>query len=168
MSSRSLLVLLAATFVTACSTPTPPTLTVKDSKITSMDIAGAVVTADLDAYNPNSFDIVVKSFEGRMVVDGNKDMGAVSLQKPITLTANAHTTVAAPLALKWQDLSPLTSLALSPRAVPYVVSGTAHAGTSSVAIDVPFRAEGSITREQVTSTVAGSLPAMPFALPKAL
>lgn len=141
----------------ACQKPQPPQLTPKEARITAVDLSGFDMRVKLDAFNPNGFELSVRSVVAHVVVDGTRDLGTVTAPLPFNLPANARTTIDAPLSVKWKSAADLATLATSKRAIPYVVDGTASIGGSSLSVDVPFKLEGTITPQQLQQAGLKSL-----------
>ncbi len=158
-----LAVLLGTLAVTnaGCSKPKAPQLTPKEVAVTKVDVAGFDMRVKLDAFNPNGFDIAVRSIVAHVIVDGTQDLGTVTASQPINLPANAHTLVDVPMNVKWKGLGGLATLAQARKPVPYTLDGTANIGGDNLNVDVPFKLTGQITPEQVQSAALKSLQAIP-------
>lgn len=152
---------LAAVGVCGCTKPKPPQLTPKEAAVTAVDIGGFDMRVKLDAFNPNGFDIAVRSIVAHVILDGTQDLGTVTASQPITLPANAHTLIDVPMNVKWKGIGGLASLAQARKPVPYTVDGTATVGGESLNVDLPFKLEGKITPEQVQQAAAKSLKGIP-------
>lgn len=153
--------LLALSATGACSKPQPPQLTPKEAKITSVDVTGFDMRVKVEAFNPNGFDLSVRTVVAHVVVDGTQDLGTVTSSQPINLPANARTLIDVPINVKWKSAVGLASIAASKRPVPYVVDGTATIGGASLNVDVPFKLQGVITAEQLQQAGLKSLQGIP-------
>ena len=149
--------LVGAVVLSACSKPQAPTLVPKEATVTDVSLTGFDMTVKLDAFNPNSFPIAVRSMSAHVIVNGNQDLGTVTSNTPINLPANAHTLVDAPLNVKWKGAAGIASLAQARQPVPYVVDGTATVGGESLNVDVPFKLTGTITPQQLQTAAQKSL-----------
>jgi LEA14-like dessication related protein len=152
---------VASTGMCGCTKPKAPQLTPKEVAVTAVDIGGFDMRVKMDAFNPNGFDIAVRSIVAHVIVDGTQDLGTVTASQPIGLPANAHTPIDVPMNVKWKGIGALASLAQARRPVPYVVEGTATVGGESLNVDIPFKLEGKITPEQVQQAAMKSLQAIP-------
>ena len=145
----------------ACSKPLPPQLTPKEAKVTSVDPTGFDMRVKMEAFNPNGFELSVRSVVAHVVVDGTHDLGTVTAAQPMSLPANARTLIDVPLNMKWKGAVNLATLAASRRPIPYVVDGTATVGGESLNIDVPFKLQGTMTPEQLQAAGLKSLQNIP-------
>jgi len=150
---------VAALQSSGCSKPEPPQITVKDAKVTEVDLGGLTVAVNADAYNPNKIPLTIQSVTGTVRVDGKYDLGSVTVSKAMSLPAGAHTPVSVPLAMKWQNVTTMTALATSTQSIPYTVTGTVAVGGEQLSLELPFQVQGTLTREQITQAVVRSLPA---------
>lgn len=165
MLRRSLLVGFVALSLFACSPPEPPTITVKEAKITGVDLRGMSISVHVEATNKNRFDLTLGSFEGKILLDG-KDAGTVTLVKPLTLATGERTPVDVPLFLTWNDLGMVAAAALSGRDVPYSVDGIVGIGGGKLSVRLPIKASGTIPQKDLATAAQRSLPKLPFAIPK--
>lgn len=137
--------------------------------MTDVSLTGFNMTVKLDAFNPNSFGISVQSVSAHVIVNGNQDLGTVTSNAPITLPANAHTNVDAPMNAKWKGVGMLAQLSQARQPIPYVVDGTASIGGEHLNVDVPFKLNGTITPQQLQAaaqkSVQDALPALQGILP---
>lgn len=148
-------------FIAACSKPQPPQLTPKEAKITSVDIAGFDMRVKMEAFNPNSVELSVRTVVAHVIVDGTQDLGTVTSAQPFSLPPNVRTVIDVPLTVKWKSVGSLAQIAAAKRPVPYTVDGTATIGGESLNIDVPFKLQGTLTPEQLQSAVVKSLQGLP-------
>ena len=149
------LVLLAAF---GCKKPDPPTLTPKQATVTGLTLAGVDLQLDVDALNPNSFDLQAQRVTARVVVDGKYDVGTVTVNSGLTLPAGKSVTISVPVSVKWTDLTQMVTLAAANRPIPYTVEGTATIGGSTLNVDLPFHLDGTLTQAQLTQAALNSLP----------
>jgi len=153
-----LLVLLAALALGACSKPEPPTVRPLSGRVTAISPAGIDVEAKLEAYNPNDFDIAVKSFTATVTLDHQYAAGTVTSTHPVTLPAGKKKVFDLPLAVKWNDVLALAPLALSNRDVPWDADVRVTVSGAGVDVDLPFKLTGVLTHAQITQAVGRSLP----------
>lgn len=159
------LALLLASAGAGCSKPKPPQLTPRSAKVTKLDLAGVDLRVEMEAFNPNGFDLAVRRVTGHVVIDGKYDLGTVAVDQPITLPAGARTNLDVPLSVKWNGAQTFAAIGAARRAVPYTVDGTATIGGERFNVDVPFTLKGEITEEQVVSAALRSLQNLPGLFP---
>lgn len=159
-AARSLLA-AAAVALAACSAPEPPTVQPLSGRVTQIDAGGITVEAKLEAQNPNDFDIEVKSFTAKIVLDGKYDIGTVTSQHALTLPANKKKVFDLPISMKWSDAAAIAPLALGSRDVPYEASGKVKVAAKSVGIEVPFTVTGVVTHAQIMQAVGSAIPKIP-------
>jgi LEA14-like dessication related protein len=160
LSARALLV--AATLaLSACSPPEAPTVKPVSGKVTGINTSGIEVEAKLEAYNPNDFEIQVKSFSAAVTLDHQIKVGTVSSPQTVTLPAKKKKVFEIPISVKWNDVLALAPLALSNRDVPWDADGTVKISASSLDVDVPFKVNGTLTHQQITQAVGRSVPRIP-------
>ncbi len=160
LSARSLLV-AAAVALSACSPPEPPTVKPVSGRVTGINTGGLEVLAMLEAYNPNDFEIQVKSFSAKVTLDRQIDLGTVSSPQSVTLPAQKKKVFEIPISVKWDDVASIAPLALSNRDVPWAADGTVKIAARSLDVDVPFKVSGTITHQQIVQAVGRSVPRIP-------
>jgi LEA14-like dessication related protein len=152
------MVFAAVMAIAACSKPQPPEITVKDAKVTAVDMVGLTVSVNAEAFNPNNIPLTIQRVSGSAKIDGKVDLGVVTVSTPMNLPAGARTPIAVPLTMKWQNVTALTSLAAGAPSVPYTVTGTVAVGGEKLSIELPFQVQGTMTREQITQAAIRSIP----------
>ncbi len=166
MQRRAFLFALAAVpLVLACEKPKPPTLVVVKAQVTGVDARGMTLSVQVQATNPNDFDLVVSSFAGALTLEG-KPAGNLALVRPITLTPGAARPLEVPLSLTWNDAGAIALLAISGKDLTYTFDGLATVGGSKITLPIPIAAKGTIPNKDIAKAAQKSLPALPFALPK--
>ncbi|MCL2723423.1 MAG: LEA type 2 family protein [Polyangiaceae bacterium] len=151
-------VLVAAISLAGCAKPEPPELTVKQVKVSRIDLGGIEITVDVETFNPNSIELSARRVTGQVLVDGRYDLGTVTVEKPVVLPAHGKTNIETPLSLSWQSVTTLASIAVSNRPVPYTVKGTVNVGGDRLNIDMPFTTQGTFTAQELAQAAARSLP----------
>lgn len=141
-----------------CSKPEPPQITVKDAKVTNVDLAGLTVSVNAEAYNPNKIGLTIQSVTGSAKLDGKYDLGAVTVSTPMSLPAGARTPITVPLAMKWQNAMTVTAIAASAESIPYTVAGSVAVGGERLSIELPFEVQGTLTRAQIMQAAIRSIP----------
>ena len=159
-SARSFAV-YALLALAACSKPEPPTVKPVSGRVTGINTTGLEVEAKLEAYNPNDFEIQVKSFTATITLDRNINVGAVSSARAVTLPAKQKKVFDVPMSVRWSDATQVAPLALSNRDVPWEAEGKVKVGGDSLDVDLPFKVSGIITHQQIVQAVGRSLPKIP-------
>jgi LEA14-like dessication related protein len=162
---RSALLLGGLLALSACSRPEPPTVTPISGKVAGITAEGLDVEAKLEAYNPNDFEIEVKSFTASITLDRSIAIGNVTSPRVVTLPANKKKIFDVPIGVKWNDVAQLAPLALSNRDVPWEATGTVKIGGRAIDVELPFKVHGVITHQQIVQAVGRSLPKLPVPLP---
>lgn len=160
----SLVVSLVAS--AGCSRPEPPTFLVKSVKVSQIDLVGVSLDVGADVKNPNRFGLTVKEVTARVLLDGTREAGQVTLTKPVELPASGSASVVVPLRMQWAGIGAGATIAAERRDVPYVVDGTASIAGGPLVVAVPFKANGTLTRAELESAVGSALPKLPFFVPK--
>jgi LEA14-like dessication related protein len=155
------LVLVAASFVVACSKPEPPVITPKEASVTAITGTGVDLRASLEAYNPNRIALDARTVTAKMVLDGKYDLGTVTIPHAIALPAGARVTLDVPVSIKWNDFAPLLTLAASNHDVPYEITGTVNVGGEKINFDLPFSVKGTMTHAQIVQATMRSIPQIP-------
>jgi LEA14-like dessication related protein len=146
----------------ACSKPVlvAPTLAPKEARVTGISPSGISIEVTLLATNPNSVDIPAKQAKAHVVLDKQIEVGVATFDENVTLPANATTEVGVAVSLRWHDILPIATLAMSDRSIPYTMDGTVSVG-DTVSFDLPFTIEGTITHDQIVKATLNSMPAIP-------
>lgn len=159
---RALTLLALSLFGFACTRPAPPTLSPKRAAITAISPDGISIDVVLATTNPNSFDLAAGDVTAHFVLDGHVDLGTATFPQTIALPAGTTKDIDVPLTLRWGSLVPLLQIAESGRAtVPYAVDGSVALGGDLLHIQVPFRIEGAVAREDIWRAVGRSIPGLP-------
>ncbi len=161
MSFARSLVLAAALALAACAPPQPPTVKPVSARVTAISATGLDVEARLEAYNPNDFDIPVKSFSATITLDHNYEAGTVTSTQAVTLPAGKKKVFSLPISLKWNDVAALAPLALSPRDIPWDADVKVHVDAKGTDVELPFKLTGVLTHQQIMTAVGRSLPRIP-------
>jgi LEA14-like dessication related protein len=157
----ALVLVVASLLALACSKPEPPSLVPKSATITAMSLGGMDLRLQLDAFNPNGFDLTAQRVTAKVTLDGKYDVGVVTANTALMLPGGKSTPLDVPIAVTWSDAAQLATLAAANRPIPYVVNGTAAIGGEKLNVDVPFRIDGVLTPEQLKRAVMKSLPMLP-------
>jgi hypothetical protein len=147
----------------ACTKPEPPKLTPKGIRVTSVTSTGLGVEADVDAENPNGFELSATAFTGRLVLDGKLEAGTVRVDQPFALPAHATTELRVPMTFAWSSLAAVAPMATR-ASVPYTVDGTVTIG-GRLSLAIPYALSGTLTQAELVKIVASSLPRLPGLLP---
>jgi len=146
-----------------CSRPRAPTITPEKASITSLGPDGIGMLLQLGLDNPNSFELAGRALTAKVVLDGTRDLGTVTVPNGIKLPAGKRTNLSVPMTLPWKDVTALIALAGQGRDVPYEVDGTITVGGDTFHADVPFHLASVLTRDQLVQATVKSLPR--FTLP---
>jgi len=159
--ARPLLAAVATVALVACSRPEQPTIQPISGRVSAISNTGITVEAKLEAYNPNDFEIAVKSFTATIVLDHQHNIGQVTSAQAVTLPARKKKVFDVPIAIKWNDVGALAPLAMSNKDVPYDASGTVKVGSGSFEVEVPFKVSGVVTHAQISQAVGKAIPHLP-------
>ena len=151
--------------ITACSKPVPPTVTPKSAEVKSVSPAGLEVALTIDVDNPNSIPLTAQRVKAKVTLADNVELGEVVVDTKITIPANSHKEIVAPLSVKWSDLGAIGVLAATRETIPFTVDGVASVGVKDphldVHFDLPFKTHGSVTRLQLVEITNKALPTIP-------
>lgn len=154
--------------LTGCSKPVPPTLETKETVTKAVTFAGLELEVTMVAKNPNGIPLKARKVKARVKIDSNIDLGEVTVDSKVEIPAKGSKEIVAPLSLKWTDAASVASLALAKEKVPYTVEGTAEIGNDTINFDVPFKSEGTLTREELMKIGKEAVPQLPFPIPSGL
>lgn len=154
--------------VTSCKKPVPPQIVVEGAKVTKVGLGGVEVTVHVAATNPNSFDMTFKSVTAQLTLAGKYPLGQTKLTQAISIPKGQTVQVDVPMTSAWQDMTTLGILAAQNAAIPYTVNGTFAIGGDTLAVNIPWSAQGTITHELLVASMLESsgLPGLPIPLPK--
>ena len=161
MSSARSLALVTALALVACSRPEPPTVKPISGRVTAISATGLDLEAKLEAYNPNDFDIPIKSVTAVITLDHQYNAGTVTSTHPVTLPAQKKKVFDLPISVKWNDVTSLAPLALVNRDIPWDADIKVEVDTKGVTVTVPFKLSGVLTHQQIVTAVGRSLPRIP-------
>ena len=94
-----------------CSRPRAPTITPEKASITSLGPGGIGMLLQLGLDNPNSFELAGRALTAKVVLDGTRDLGTVTVPNGIKLPAGKRTDLSVPMTLPWKDVTALIALA---------------------------------------------------------
>jgi LEA14-like dessication related protein len=161
MNAARALLLAAALGLAACSRPEPPTVRPISGRVTSVGSNGIALSAKLEADNPNSFEVSIKSLTATITLDGKYNVGTVTIPNAITLPAKKKKTFEVPISMPWGNVAEIAPLALQIRDVPYEVKGTVKGGADGLDLEVPFTVTGVVTHQQIQQAVGSAIPKLP-------
>src|SRR5262249_14825889 len=131
-------VLLAAALgLSACTKPEPPTVKPVSGRVAGISGAGIDVEAKLEAYNPNDFEILVKSYTATVTLDKRIEIGSMTSSHPLSLPAKQKKVFDVPISVKWNDVAVLAPLALVNRDVPWEAEGTVKIRADTLDVSLP-------------------------------
>jgi LEA14-like dessication related protein len=155
----SLFSLLAIACLAACSRPEPPTIVAERVRVTSIGPTSIALDVTATVTNPNQIDLVARSLTAHIVVAGAYDVGTVEIPVTTVLPAGRATKLDVPLTVNVKDLSGLAALALASSTIPYSVEGTVGLGGDLIHVELPYRLESSIPKDQLVSAAMKGLGA---------
>ena len=165
MLARILVLALSLLFLPSCSKPVAPTLTPKNATVKAVTPEGIQVALTIDVDNPNDIPLSAQSVKAKVTLADKVELGEVEVDTKVSVGAKSHKEVVAPLEVKWTDVSSIAMLAATNDTIPFTVDGTAAIGVKDAHIDVhfnvPFKAHGSVTREQLVEITDKALPKLP-------
>ena len=133
----------------ACSKPKPVQITPQSAQLSSIGPNGVGVALVLNVRNPNGFPIIAQAVSATFELQDGSELGRGSSTAAFTIPAEGVTALPAQLSMGWTNVGALTPYALSGKALPYRISGTARLGGESLNVDVPFSISGQLTPQQV-------------------
>jgi LEA14-like dessication related protein len=152
---------LAATSLAGCTKPEVPTVKPVSGRVIGINTSGVEVEAKLEAYNPNDFDIEVRSYTANLTLDHTINLGSVTSQRVVSLPAKKKKVFDVPMNVKWTDAQQLAPLALSAKDVPWDADGKVKIGGDSIDVELPFKVNGVVTHQQIVQAVGRSIPKIP-------
>ena len=165
MLIRLVLFCVSLLVLAGCSKPVPPTLTPKSATVKSVTAEGIQVALTIDVDNPNDIPLSAQSVKAKVTLADKVELGEVEVDTKVSVAAKSHKEIVAPLEVKWSDVSSIAMLAAANDTIPFTVDGTAAVGVKDAHIDVhfdvPFKAHGSVTREQLVEITNKALPKLP-------
>jgi len=127
----------------------PPKIEPRAVRVTSLSLTTIQLRSELDVTNPNSFPLVVRSVEGKLLVGSGVEIGRGQMPSGARIPAHGTERVVADMNLTWSNLVAFAPLATQGKPVPYTFDGTANVGGEKLNVDVPFKIRGELTAEQV-------------------
>lgn len=100
---------------------------------------------DLLIFNPNAYDLTVRSVAANVTAQGH-DLGMVEHAQQINLPAGQNVPLVTDVTVPWGDLPSLAATALMQSAIPYNVRGRVIAVYGNFEIEAPFELDGQIPR----------------------
>jgi LEA14-like dessication related protein len=146
----------------ACSKPSPPGLEVKSGRLANISPTGVGVELTLAAWNGNDVDLAAGNVRAHVVLDKRIEVGAATVEQRVTLPAHQTTDLQVSATIPWANLLPLAQLTLGDRQwIPYNLDGTMTLGGDLLNVDVPFKTEGRVSREELLRATLNSIPGAP-------
>src|SRR5437899_11169179 len=99
----AILLVLFASLALACAKPEPPKLVPKSATVTAASLGGIDMRLQMDAFNPNGFDLSAQRVTAKVTLDAKYDVGLVTANTAITLPAGKSTPLDVPIAVTWSD-----------------------------------------------------------------
>lgn len=129
-------------------------------RVTSIGPTSIALAVTATITNPNQIDLVARNLTAHIVVAGTYDVGTVDLPVTTVLPAGRATKLDVPLTVNVKDLSGLATLALTSTAIPYSVDGTVGLGGDLIHVELPYRLESSLPKEQLVNAAMKGLGAL--------
>ncbi|MEZ4220216.1 MAG: LEA type 2 family protein [Polyangiaceae bacterium] len=145
-----LLLAFTVAATTSCSKPKPPKITPHAAKIVSVSATGLKLGCELDVENPNSFPIVVRRVNGKLLVGSGVEIGTAEVKGTTRVGGGKTERVPSEFDVAWTNLGALAALGSTPK-MPYTFEGLANVGTDDWNLDIPFRLKGELTRAQLVA-----------------
>jgi LEA14-like dessication related protein len=98
---------------------------------------------DLEAQNPNRFDLTLKSFECTIYLK-NEEIGKGRLKNEILIPSSSTTRIQVPVDAKFKDLGASLKAIFTGGDLPYKIEGKADVSTAFGSLNFPFSKEGPI------------------------
>lgn len=149
------LFLALALLSTSCSKPEPPKIEPRSIQLVSL--IPTKLKVEMDATNPNSYPIVVRSVKGRLSLGAAKNVADGTVDQSISIPAKATTRVTSEIQVNWSSVIVPPEVMNPQKAVPYTFQGTANVGAKSLNFDVPFEMKGEFTHAQLINSAATGL-----------
>lgn len=153
---------LLATTLTAvsCSRPQPPRITPRAAAVSGIDASGLRLRVQLDAHNPNGFDVTVQRIDVDVTI-GGQALGRSSVTNRVRLVSNRDVPITVDVAAGWRDLPGLLAASVLNENVPYRLEGTARVGGERLNVDVPFRMESTLPRRILIDAAGNTVNGLP-------
>jgi LEA14-like dessication related protein len=98
---------------------------------------------DLDAQNPNRFDLTLKSFECTIYLK-NEEIGKGRLESELLIPSSSTTRIQVPIDATFKGLGGSLKAILTGGDLPYKIAGKADIRTAFGSLNFPFSKEGPI------------------------
>lgn len=120
-----------------------PSFTLQGINIRPVALTEMTILVDLDVYNPNNFDLKLKSFDYRVYLK-NEEIGSGRLEKELLVSSSSTTKIQAPVAARFKDLNAVLKLVWTEGNLPYKIEGSAEVKTFWGGRNLLFTKEGQI------------------------
>lgn len=151
--------------VAGCEKPKPPTLKPESALVKKVHAAGVDIDLTIDAQNPNKVPLFARKITATVKLDDSIDLGEVVVDTKVKIDPESNGKITAPLSLKWGDVKAVAMLATQKEVIPFTVEGTAEVGVERAHFDVPFKTQGTLTRQELMTL---GVNALPFQIPTGL
>ena len=152
-------VLTGLALLSGCAPPDPPQLTPQAVQVTELTPSTLKLRVQLDAYNPNSVTLAVRSMSAHVTLADRIDLGTAEIPTGASLPGKAHTPVVAEVQVPWQNTPEVARLALLD-SVTYRIDGRARIGGEKLNVELPFTQQGTLTRQQLLASGLRGLAGM--------
>jgi LEA14-like dessication related protein len=123
-----------------------PSFTLRKIGISPRSLNDLGVMLHIDVYNPNPFDIQLKSFEYTVYIN-KEEFGNGRLEKSLLAASSATTPLQVPVSVQFTGLLGGIKAILGADELPYKIVGKAGVETSFGALNYDFSREGKILQK---------------------
>jgi hypothetical protein len=139
---------LVAAFLAACATLghlafQEPEIALKEIGVTSIGLTGGTLDLVFDVWNPNGYRITSTRMDVGIDLEGSH-FGDALLERPLDLSATAHSQVRVPVRFEWAGLGAGAKALLTKRAVAYAVTGRVRLDTPVGTETVVLKGAGNV------------------------
>jgi len=120
-----------------------PTFTLRKVSLSQVSSTESNLTLELDAQNPNLYNLTLKSFECVIYLK-NEEIGNGRLEKEILIPSSSTTRIQVPLNVKYKDFRAILKALFTERDLPYKLEGSANVGSVFGSLKFPFSKDGHI------------------------
>lgn len=146
-ANRFLVVIAFGLLISSCGRPQVPIVAPQSTQISGIQAGGLTVNLDLLIYNPNDYELSVRSLRAEVSAQGN-DLGTVERPESFRLPAGQNTPFSTQVTVPWGDLPGLAITAILSPTIPYHVEGSVRVGSERhrITVSVPFQMDGQLPR----------------------
>ena len=120
-----------------------PSFSLRKVSLSQISFTESNLLLDLDAQNPNRYNLTLKSFECIIYLK-NEEIGNGRLEKEILIPSASTTRIQVPLNVKYKDLKEILKVLFAERDLPYKLEGNANVSSVFGSLNFPFSKDGRI------------------------